>query len=131
VAVNCSEVQDAPPEHKEASGKAWDTVKPLARYFSKLHRVLLVDDDAFKVFPLFPPPLSFWSFPPSCLLLFPYFHAFLVVLLDTRAKFIIVSLPFRSSSQQGDPWKGWPILCPCHSWKPHPLTLPDSSFCPT
>ena len=42
-------MQEAPEEHKAASGKAWDTVKPLARYFSKLHRVLLVDDDAFKV----------------------------------------------------------------------------------
>ena len=53
-------MQEATPEHKAASGKAWDTVKPLARYFCKLHRVLLVDDDAFKVSILFP-------ITPSCL----------------------------------------------------------------
>lgn len=39
----------APPSHREAGGKAWDTVKPLYKLFRKLHRVLLVDDDAFKV----------------------------------------------------------------------------------
>jgi len=38
----------APQEHRSAGGKAWDTVKPLACYFSKLDRVLLVDDDAYK-----------------------------------------------------------------------------------
>lgn len=38
----------APEAHVAAGGKAWDTVKPLAPYFSRLHRVLLVDDDAHK-----------------------------------------------------------------------------------
>jgi len=36
-------------KRRSAGGKAWDTVKPLACYFSKLDRVLLVDDDAYKV----------------------------------------------------------------------------------
>lgn len=39
----------APKDHILGGGKEWDTIKPLTRYFSKLHRVLLVDDDAFKV----------------------------------------------------------------------------------
>lgn len=38
-----------PPHHVHAGGKSWDTVKPLHPYFSKLHRVVLIDDDAFKV----------------------------------------------------------------------------------
>lgn len=41
--------REAPVEHRAAGGEAWDTVKPLGRHFSNMHRVLLVDDDAFKV----------------------------------------------------------------------------------
>ena len=41
--------QHATSEHKAAGGKDWDTVKPLSRYFAKMGRVLLVDDDAYKV----------------------------------------------------------------------------------
>lgn len=40
---------EASQEHKESGGKDWDTVKPLARYFSKLDRLLLIDDDVYKV----------------------------------------------------------------------------------
>ena len=39
----------APAAHKAAGGKAWDTIKPLAPHFKRLERVLLIDDDAFKV----------------------------------------------------------------------------------
>jgi len=40
----------APPSRlKSAEGKPWDTVKPLYLHFSKLHRVLLFDDDDHKV----------------------------------------------------------------------------------
>lgn len=39
----------ATAEHLAGGGKEWDTRKPLRRYFSRLWRVLLVDDDAFKV----------------------------------------------------------------------------------
>lgn len=35
----------APLAHVARSGKEWDTVKPLKPYFSRLHRVILVDDD--------------------------------------------------------------------------------------
>lgn len=35
----------APHAHVAAGGNAWDTVKPLAPYFARLHRVLLIDDD--------------------------------------------------------------------------------------
>jgi hypothetical protein len=38
----------AAPAHVAAGGKAWDTVKPLARHFGDLRRVVLIDDDAFK-----------------------------------------------------------------------------------
>lgn len=41
--------EEAPAAHRAAGGKAWDTVKPLGRIFQRLGRVLLVDDDAFKV----------------------------------------------------------------------------------
>ena len=34
-----------------STAKAWDTVKPLGRWFSRLHRVVLVDDDAYKACP--------------------------------------------------------------------------------
>lgn len=50
--------------HVATGGKAWDTVKPLGRWFKDLSRVILVDDDAFKVrrFPLPIPVLaSFWT----------------------------------------------------------------------
>lgn len=41
----------APPSRlKSAEGKPWDTVKPLYLHFSKLHRVLLFDDDDHKVY---------------------------------------------------------------------------------
>ena len=40
-----------PTEHVAAGGDPWDTVKPLAKWFRRLHRVLLVDDDAFKALP--------------------------------------------------------------------------------
>lgn len=36
-------------DQKLNSGKDWDTMKPLQRYFSRMHQTLLVDDDAFKV----------------------------------------------------------------------------------
>ena len=36
-------------DHKLNGGKEWDTMKPLQRYFSRMHQTLLVDDDAFKV----------------------------------------------------------------------------------
>ena len=41
--------QEASAEHKAGGGEEWDTVKPLGRYFAQLHRLLLVDDDAYKV----------------------------------------------------------------------------------
>ena len=31
-----------------SGGKDWDTVKPLYKWFKHLHRVLLMDDDAYK-----------------------------------------------------------------------------------
>ena len=36
-------------EHAAKGGKAWDTVKPLSKWFRNLARVILVDDDAYKV----------------------------------------------------------------------------------
>lgn len=44
-----SHTDPAPPEHVAAGGDPWDTVKPLARYFPNLRRVILVDDDHWKV----------------------------------------------------------------------------------
>ena len=41
--------QLAPPEHVKKGGKEWDTVKPLQKFFKHMDRVLLVDDDEFKV----------------------------------------------------------------------------------
>lgn len=38
-----------PAHHVTQGGKAWDTVKPLHPYFRRLDRVLLLDDDGFKV----------------------------------------------------------------------------------
>lgn len=40
--------EPAPQTHMAAGGKAWDTVKPLHKYFKNLHRVILMDDDAYK-----------------------------------------------------------------------------------
>lgn len=40
---------DASVHHKRTGGRAWDTVKPLQRYFSKMSQTLLVDDDFYKV----------------------------------------------------------------------------------
>ena len=39
----------APKHHVESGGNAWDTVKPLYRWFSDVSRVIIVDDDAYKV----------------------------------------------------------------------------------
>ena len=35
--------------HIEGGGNTWDTVKPLAKWFKRVHRVLLCDDDDYKV----------------------------------------------------------------------------------
>lgn len=44
--------QQAPVHHIANGGNAWDTVKPLQKHFGELaHRVVLVDDDAYKVVP--------------------------------------------------------------------------------
>ena len=40
--------QEAAASHVAAGGKDWDTVKPLHKWFKHLHRVLLMDDDAYK-----------------------------------------------------------------------------------
>ena len=40
----------APMVHMESGGKQWDTVKPLHMWFKDVSRVLLVDDDSYKVF---------------------------------------------------------------------------------
>jgi hypothetical protein len=39
----------APSGHMDGGGNAWDTVKPLHKWFKHLNRVILVDDDAYKV----------------------------------------------------------------------------------
>lgn len=39
----------APAAHVKAGGNFWDTCKPLTKWFSRLHRTLLFDDDAYKV----------------------------------------------------------------------------------
>ena len=36
-------------DHVANGGEAWDTVKPLRKWFKDLSRVILVDDDAYKV----------------------------------------------------------------------------------
>lgn len=36
-------------DHVANGGKDWDTVKPLSKWFRHMDRVILVDDDAFKV----------------------------------------------------------------------------------
>ncbi|KAL3138341.1 hypothetical protein ABBQ32_006145 [Trebouxia sp. C0010 RCD-2024] len=41
----------ASEEHVKAGGNKWDTCKPLHRWFKHLHRVLLMDDDAYKALP--------------------------------------------------------------------------------
>lgn len=40
----------APMHHRESGGNKWDTVKPLHIWFRDISRVLLVDDDSYKVF---------------------------------------------------------------------------------
>ena len=35
--------------HVQRGGKEWDTCKPLHKWFKHMHRVLLMDDDAYKV----------------------------------------------------------------------------------
>ncbi len=44
-----AQTDPAPPEHVAGGGDPWDTVKPLGRYFPDLRRVILVDDDHWKV----------------------------------------------------------------------------------
>jgi hypothetical protein len=34
--------------HVRSGGKPWDTVKPLGHWFSRMHRVVLLDDDGYK-----------------------------------------------------------------------------------
>lgn len=42
--------EQAPVHHIANGGNAWDTVKPLQKHFgSRIHRIVLVDDDAYKV----------------------------------------------------------------------------------
>eukprot|EP00884_Botryococcus_braunii_P016520 jgi/Botrbrau1/3551/Bobra.0078s0008.1 len=41
----------APSHHIQAGGNHWDTCKPLHKWFRGLHRVLLIDDDAYKALP--------------------------------------------------------------------------------
>lgn len=48
--VDCrSHTEKVSADHVEAGGKEWDTVKPLHKWFKHMHRVLLMDDDAYKV----------------------------------------------------------------------------------
>ena len=44
-----AQTNPAPHEHVAGGGDPWDTVKPLGRYFPDLSRVILVDDDHWKV----------------------------------------------------------------------------------
>lgn len=39
----------ASASHMASGGKEWDTVKPLHKWFRHVDRVLLMDDDAYKV----------------------------------------------------------------------------------
>lgn len=44
--------EQAPVHHIANGGNAWDTVKPLQKHFgSRVHRIVLVDDDAYKACP--------------------------------------------------------------------------------
>ncbi len=48
--VGCrSHTEKVSAEHVIEGGKEWDTVKPLHKWFKHMHRVLLMDDDAYKV----------------------------------------------------------------------------------
>ena len=48
--VDCrSHTEKVSADHVEAGGKEWDTVKPLHKWFKHMHRVLLMDDDDYKV----------------------------------------------------------------------------------
>jgi len=40
-----------PEGHKQGPTNAWDTCKPLNKWFKKLHRVVLIDDDLHKAYP--------------------------------------------------------------------------------
>ncbi len=45
-----AKTEAAPHHHIQNGGNAWDTVKPLRKHFGELSkRVVLVDDDAYKV----------------------------------------------------------------------------------
>lgn len=45
-----AKTERAPHHHISNGGNAWDTVKPLAKAFGgRAHRIVLVDDDAYKV----------------------------------------------------------------------------------
>ncbi|DBA99939.1 TPA: hypothetical protein ACH3X1_013819 [Trebouxia sp. C0004] len=46
-----SHTQKVSAGHVKAGGKEWDTVKPLHKWFKHMHRVLLMDDDAYKAVP--------------------------------------------------------------------------------
>ena len=48
--IGCrSHTEKVSAEHVKGGGKEWDTVKPLHKWFKHMHRVLLMDDDAYKV----------------------------------------------------------------------------------
>lgn len=44
-----SHTEKVSADHVKGGGKEWDTVKPLHKWFKHMHRVLLMDDDAYKV----------------------------------------------------------------------------------
>ncbi|KAL0051579.1 hypothetical protein WJX82_010299 [Trebouxia sp. C0006] len=46
-----SHTEKVSAEHVKGGGKEWDTVKPLHKWFKHMHRVLLMDDDAYKAVP--------------------------------------------------------------------------------
>ncbi len=46
-----ADIVQAPQDHIEGGGKAWDTVKPLTPVVPDLSRAVLIDDDAFKARP--------------------------------------------------------------------------------
>lgn len=50
VADRCrAHTEKASADHIAAGGKEWDTIKPLHKWFKHLDRVLLMDDDDYKV----------------------------------------------------------------------------------
>ncbi|KAA6429781.1 MAG: P-loop containing nucleoside triphosphate hydrolase [Trebouxia sp. A1-2] len=46
-----SHTEKVSADHVKGGGKEWDTVKPLHKWFKHMHRVLLMDDDAYKAVP--------------------------------------------------------------------------------